>query len=93
MGIFSFTQDVAIDLGTANTIITYNGKIVVDEPSVVALDNSTKKMIAVGGHRFNPWLELHDTTKNQKKTPEFLVKKKKKSLVFSYYLHAFMTGM
>ena len=32
MGIFSFTQDVAIDLGTANTIITYNGKIVVDEP-------------------------------------------------------------
>ena len=48
MGIFSFTQDVAIDLGTANTIITYNGKIVVDEPSVVALDNSTKKMIAVG---------------------------------------------
>ena len=48
MGLFSFTQDVAIDLGTANTIITYNGKIVVDEPSVVAIDNSTKKMIAVG---------------------------------------------
>lgn len=48
MGFFSFTQDVAIDLGTANTIITYNGKIVVDEPSVVAIDNSTQKMIAVG---------------------------------------------
>ncbi len=48
MGLFSFTQDVAIDLGTANTIITYNGKIVVDEPSVVAIDSSTKKMIAVG---------------------------------------------
>ena len=48
MGLFSFTQDVAIDLGTANTIITYNGKIVVDEPSVVAIDNNTRKMIAVG---------------------------------------------
>jgi rod shape-determining protein MreB len=47
MGLFSFTQDVAIDLGTANTIISYNGKIVVDEPSVVAIDG-TKKMIAVG---------------------------------------------
>ena len=47
MGLFSFTQDVAIDLGTANTIISYNGKIVVDEPSVVAIDGA-KKMIAVG---------------------------------------------
>ncbi|MBQ8543296.1 MAG: rod shape-determining protein [Bacteroidaceae bacterium] len=47
MGLFSFTQDVAIDLGTANTIISYNGKIVVDEPSVVAIDGS-KKMVAVG---------------------------------------------
>ncbi|MBQ6693906.1 MAG: rod shape-determining protein [Bacteroidaceae bacterium] len=48
MGFFSFTRDIAIDLGTANTIITYNGNIVVDEPSVVAIDNSTKNMIAVG---------------------------------------------
>ena len=47
MGLFSFTQDVAIDLGTANTIVSYNGKIVVDEPSVVAIDGQ-KKMIAVG---------------------------------------------
>ena len=37
-----------MDLGTANTIITTNGKIVVDEPSVVALDRRTDKMIAVG---------------------------------------------
>ena len=47
MGLFSFTKDVAIDLGTANTIVSYDGKIVVDEPSVVAIDG-TKKMIAVG---------------------------------------------
>ena len=39
MGFFSFTQEVAMDLGTANTLIIYNDKIVVDEPSVVALDS------------------------------------------------------
>ena len=37
-----------MDLGTANTIIISDGKIVVDEPSVVALDAQTNKMIAVG---------------------------------------------
>ncbi len=48
MGFFSLTQEIAMDLGTANTIITVNGKIVVDEPSVVAMDRTTKKMISVG---------------------------------------------
>jgi rod shape-determining protein MreB len=49
MGLFSFlTQDVAVDLGTANTIIIYNDKIVVDEPSIVAIDLKTDKMIAIG---------------------------------------------
>lgn len=47
MGLFSFTQELAIDLGTANTIIIHNDKIVVDEPSVVALD-SEGKLLAVG---------------------------------------------
>ncbi len=37
-----------MDLGTANTIISNNDKIVVNEPSVVALDRHTDKMIAVG---------------------------------------------
>jgi putative endopeptidase len=53
MGLFSFTQEIAMDLGTANTIITTNGKIVVDEPSVVALDRRTDKMIAVGDKNFD----------------------------------------
>jgi rod shape-determining protein MreB len=48
MGLFSFSQELAIDLGTANTIIIQNGKIVVDQPSVVALDRRTDKLIAVG---------------------------------------------
>ncbi len=45
---FSFIQEIAMDLGTANTIIISNDKIVVDEPSVVAIDTRTEKMIAVG---------------------------------------------
>jgi len=49
MGVFSlFTQELAIDLGTANTIIIENDKIVVDEPSIVAIDQTTKKLIAIG---------------------------------------------
>jgi rod shape-determining protein MreB and related proteins len=48
MGFFSFTQDLAIDLGTANTIIITNDKIVVDEPSIVAIDQKTGKLIAIG---------------------------------------------
>jgi rod shape-determining protein MreB len=48
MGLFSFVQELAMDLGTANTIIISDDKIVVDEPSVVALDRHTDKVIAVG---------------------------------------------
>ena len=48
MGLFSFTQEIAMDLGTANTIIIQDDKIVVDEPSVVALDKRTDKLIAIG---------------------------------------------
>jgi rod shape-determining protein MreB len=48
MGLFSFTQEIAIDLGTANTIIIHKDKIVIDEPSVVALETKTGKLIAVG---------------------------------------------
>lgn len=48
MGFFSFVQEIAIDLGTANTIIISDGKIVVDQPSVVAIDRDTNQMKAVG---------------------------------------------
>jgi rod shape-determining protein MreB and related proteins len=43
-----FTKEIAIDLGTANTIIIYNDKVVVDEPSIVAMERSSGKIIAVG---------------------------------------------
>ncbi|QZE14500.1 rod shape-determining protein [Halosquirtibacter laminarini] len=49
MGIFSFlTQEIAIDLGTANTIIIHNDKIVVDEPSIVTMNTKTDAMEAIG---------------------------------------------
>ncbi len=48
MSFFSLTKEIAVDLGTANTVIIHNDKIVIDEPSIVALDRRTDKLIAVG---------------------------------------------
>jgi rod shape-determining protein MreB and related proteins len=49
MGLFNFfTQEIAIDLGTANTLIIHNDKVVVDEPSIVAKNRSTGNIIAIG---------------------------------------------
>ena len=48
MGFFSFTQEIAMDLGTANSIIIHNNKIVVDEPSVVAVETKSDRVLAVG---------------------------------------------
>jgi rod shape-determining protein MreB len=49
MGLFNFfTQDIAMDLGTANTLIIHNDQVVIDEPSIVAVDRKTSRIIAVG---------------------------------------------
>ena len=64
MGIFSLTQELAIDLGTANTLIIYNGKVVVDEPSIVALDVHTGKLVAIG-HQAH---QMHERTNPNIKT-------------------------
>ena len=42
------TEEIAIDLGTANTLIIHNDKVVVDSPSIVAIDRTTNKIIAIG---------------------------------------------
>ena len=60
MGFFSFRQELAMDLGTANTIIISGDEIVVDEPSVVALDRRTDKMIAVGSQAKMMHEKAHD---------------------------------
>lgn len=43
-----FMEEVAIDLGTANTLIIHDGKVVVDQPSIVAKNRKTGKIIAAG---------------------------------------------
>ena len=43
-----FTEEIAIDLGTANTLIIHNDKVVINSPSIVAMDRATKKIIAIG---------------------------------------------
>ena len=48
MGFSFLTQELAMDLGTANTVIFQNDKIVLDEPSIVAIDSSSGKCLALG---------------------------------------------
>ena len=55
---------MAIDHGTANTLIIYNGKVVVDEPSIVALDVHTGKVMAIGQQA----RQMHERTNPNIKT-------------------------
>ena len=65
MKLFSFfTQEIAIDLGTANTLIIQDGEIVVDEPSIVAIDRRSGETIAVG----NKAMQMHEKTHENIKT-------------------------
>lgn len=64
MGLFSFLQqEIAMDLGTANTILIHNDKIVVDEPSIVALDERTGKLVAIGHEARKMHGKTHDGIK------------------------------
>ncbi|ACF13003.1 cell shape determining protein, MreB/Mrl family [Chloroherpeton thalassium ATCC 35110] len=54
-----FSKDVAIDLGTANTLIFIRGKgIVLNEPSIVALDRNSRKVVAIGSEA----RQMHEKT-------------------------------
>ena len=65
MSLFDFfTHEIAIDLGTANTLIIYKDKVVVDEPSIVAIDRTTNKVLAVG----NKAMQMHEKTHNNIQT-------------------------
>jgi len=59
-----FKQELAVDLGTANTLIMSNGQVVIDEPSIVAIDRRTGNTIAVG-HRA---MQMHEKTHENIKT-------------------------
>ncbi len=65
MGLFNFlTSDIAIDLGTANTLIAYKDKIVVDEPSIIAIDKMTNRVLAIGKEA----MQMHEKTHENIKT-------------------------
>ena len=64
MGFFDFLiEEIAIDLGTANTLIIHNDKVVVDEPSIVAIDRTTNKIIAIGRKAQQMHGKVHDNIK------------------------------
>ena len=64
MGLFSFfDKELAIDLGTANTIIMYNDKVVVDEPSIVAIKRDTQQIMAVGKRAMMMHGKTHENIK------------------------------
>lgn len=64
MGLFDFfTSDIAIDLGTANTLIMNKDKIVIDEPSIIAMDKITGKVLAVGREAMQMHEKTHDNIK------------------------------
>lgn len=65
MNPFSFlTQELAIDLGTANTLIIYKDKVVVDEPSIIAIHRSTGQVVAIGTQA----MQMHGKTHEDIKT-------------------------
>ncbi len=65
MGIFDFfSSDIAIDLGTANTLIIHKGQVVVDEPSIIAIDKAKNKVLAIG----NEAMQMHEKTHDNIKT-------------------------
>ena len=58
-----FTEEIAIDLGTANTLIIHNDKVVINSPSIVAMDRSTKKIIAIGEEAKSMQGKTHENIK------------------------------
>jgi rod shape-determining protein MreB len=67
VGLFDFfSTDIAIDLGTANTLIIHKDKIVVDEPSIIAIDKSNNKVLAIGREAMQMHEKTHDNIKTVK---------------------------
>ncbi|MCC5919076.1 MAG: rod shape-determining protein [Cyclobacteriaceae bacterium] len=65
MGLFDFFgSDIAIDLGTANTLIIHKDVVVVDEPSIIAIDKNTNKVLAIGREA----MQMHEKTHENIKT-------------------------
>ncbi|MBI1223175.1 MAG: MreB/Mrl family cell shape determining protein [Bacteroidetes bacterium] len=64
MGMFNFlVQELAIDLGTANTLIIHKDKVVVDQPSIIAINRTTNQVIAIGHQAMQMHGKVHEDIK------------------------------
>ncbi len=65
MKLFNFlSSDIGIDLGTANTLIIHNDEIVINEPSIIAMDRVNNKVLAIG-HKA---MHMHEKTNENIRT-------------------------
>ncbi|WP_028979381.1 rod shape-determining protein [Sporocytophaga myxococcoides] len=66
MGLFGnlFHNEIAMDLGTANTLIMLNDQVVLNEPSIIAIDTITGELVALGRKA----MEMHEKTPENIKT-------------------------
>lgn len=64
MGMFNFlVQELAIDLGTANTLIIHKDKVMVDQPSIIAINRTTNQVIAIGHQAMQMHGKVHEDIK------------------------------
>lgn len=64
MGMFNFlVQELAIDLGTANTLIIHKDKVVVDQPSIIAINRTNGNVIAIGHQAMQMHGKVHEDIK------------------------------
>ncbi len=64
MGMFNFlVQELAIDLGTANTLIIHKDKVVVDQPSIIAINRTNNQVIAIGHQAMQMHGKVHEDIK------------------------------
>lgn len=77
MKLFNFSKNFGVDLGTANTIIMHNNQIVINEPSIIAIDTTNNKVVAVGREAMN----MHEKTHQNLKT----IKPLRDGVIADYY--------
>ena len=68
-----FKQELAVDLGTANTLIMMDDQVVVDEPSIVAQDRRTGQTIAIGHRAMQMQEKTHDNIKTVRTLKDWVI--------------------
>lgn len=77
MKLLNFTKSFGVDLGTANTVIMHDNKILINEPSIIAIDTTNNRVVAVGTEAMN----MHEKTHQNLKT----IKPLRDGVIADYY--------